>query len=55
MKLQYLTLILVLGLCNYVHRLPGSGSPSSQSDCPTVMIEAPKDIEGSELRLQVHG
>src|SRR5688572_7331568 len=57
MKLQFATLILVLALCNYLHRLPGGALLSSHSDCPTIMVEAPTDVDGSELvfRVKVSG
>jgi hypothetical protein len=53
MKFQLVALILVLGLCNYAHRLPGGALHSVQSDCPTIMVEAPKDIDGTELVFRV--
>jgi hypothetical protein len=46
-------LILGLSLCNCAYLLPAVALHSSQSDCPRITVEAPKDIEGRELIFKV--
>ena len=52
MKTQLAILILVLSLCNYAPRLPAVALHTLQ-DCPTITVEAPKDIDGRELIFKV--
>ncbi len=53
MKIQLAILILAYSLSNCAPFETAVALRTSQSDCPTIMVEAPKDIDGSELVFRV--